>query len=112
MFSYPLGLAIGNAGTIYVSDIYNAAIRVIASGTVSTLMLEPLQTSTTNPGNNTGAGTNTGTGNNTNTGAGNNATTGSSESGGGSGGGAPTAWYWLALLALIPLRRTAGSKRP
>ncbi len=61
-FSFPFGLAISSAGIIYAAYIYNSAIRVIASGTVGTIMLEPLQTSATNPGNNTGVGNNTATG--------------------------------------------------
>lgn len=81
-FNFPMDLAINHAGVVFVADTDNAVIRMITSGTVSTLVLEPLQTSstTTPPTDNTSTG------------------------GSGGGGGAPSIWYLLAFVTLTALR--------
>lgn len=79
-FNFPTDLTINNAGTIYVADTDNAAIRTIISGTVNTLVLQMLQTSPTT------------------------APTGTSSTGNSSGGGAPSAWYLFAFAALAASR--------
>ncbi|MDR2675552.1 MAG: SMP-30/gluconolactonase/LRE family protein [Opitutaceae bacterium] len=84
-FDLPSDVAVDGAGNLYVADTGNALLRKITmTGTGVTVDAVVLQTPGAPPDN-------------------------SANNNGGGGGGAPSAWYWLALLARAPLRRAIGN---
>lgn len=97
-FNKPQALVVDGAGTVYVADTGNAAIRrVSADGTVTTLAL----TEGTSTGGGTSGGGNSGGGSTGGTGGGSIPTSGG---GGGGGGGAPSVWFLPALFVVTAIR--------